>query len=122
MFKVFDYIYYRWYNIVTHKDVHRDIYASSIVASYQMLTFINLILLASILFGFKRPDKIYIILLAVILIVINWYRYERGFDISKLEERWGNEPEDKKRIRFILLIAYLVVTFTVPWIYGFATN
>jgi hypothetical protein len=58
----------------------------------------------------------------VILFTLNYFRYERGFDITKLEDRWGNESRDKKKLRAVMLIAYLIITFFIPWIYGFATN
>ena len=123
MMKLFDYVYYRWHRIYAKKDNDADIYASAIVATYQMFTIINLILIFSVIFNFERPDyKITIIPLALVLLAINYFRYERNFDVSELDERWGDEPESKKQLRLILLISYLVVTFITPWIYGFATN
>ncbi|ELR68741.1 hypothetical protein C900_05873 [Fulvivirga imtechensis AK7] len=120
--ELFDYIYYRWLKVYAKEDRDPDIYASGIVSAYQLLTIVNLVSFGCILLGIERPEVKYIIPVIVLIFIFNYFRYERGFDISKLEEKWGNEPEDRKRIRFILLVAYLVVTFTVPWIYGFATN
>ncbi len=121
--KLFDYIYYRWHRIYAKEDNHPDIYASAMVATYQMFTIINMILFLSVAFDFERPDyKVTIIPLALILIAINWYRYERDFDVSKLDDRWGNEPENKKRLHMVLMMAYLVITFVTPWVYGFSTN
>ena len=87
-----------------------------------MFTVINLVLLLSILLNFQRPDKIYIIGLAIVLIIINWLRYERDFDISELETKWGNEPTRKKKTRLTILIAYLLLTCLTPWIYGLSSS
>ncbi len=99
-----------------------DIYASGIVSAYQILTIINLISFGFILAGLKRPDLKLLIPLILIIFTINFFRYERGFDISKLDDRWGNEPKKRRKIRWIFMIAYLVVIFLIPWIYGFYHN
>ena len=113
--RIFDYIYYRWFRVYAKNDTDPSIYASAMVATYQMLTAINLILLGSIVFHFNRPDyRIIILPLAVILIGINWYRYEHEFDVKKLEFQWKNETNNKKRLPFFLLIGYLVITFSIP--------
>jgi uncharacterized membrane protein len=122
MMTLFDYIYYRWFKLYAKEDSDPDIYASGIVSAYQLLTIINLVLLSSILFGFEYPKVTYLYPLIMVFFVFNYFRYERGFDISKLDDQWRNEPKEKKQRNWVLLIAYLVITFITPWIYGFATN
>ena len=122
MMNIFDYIYYRWFRLYAKKDSDPDIYASGIVSAYQLLTIINLVLLSSVLFGFDYPKVTYLYPLIIVFFIINYFRYERNFDISELDERWKDEPKSKKQLHLVLLIAYLVITFITPWIYGFATN
>ena len=119
---IFDYIFYRWYFFYKKKDVDPDIYASKIVSAYQLLTIINIVLLTTVVLGVSRPSVKYLIGVIVILFILNYLRYERGFDITKLEDRWGNESIEVKRLKAIIIIAYLVITFCIPWVYGFVTN
>ena len=72
--------------------------------------------------GYEYPGEGYLYFLIVLFYAINYFRYERNFDVSELDERWVDEPESKKQLRLILLISYLVITFITPWIYGFTTN
>jgi hypothetical protein len=122
MITVFDYIFYRWFRLYAKKDDDPKMSASVIVSAYQLLTVINLVLLGSIILGYEYPGESYLYFLIILFYVINYFRYERGFDISELDARWGDEPENKKRVYLVLVIAYLIVTFLTPWIYGFATN
>ena len=122
MMIIFDYIYYRWFLWYKGKDNDPSMSASVIVSAYQLLTIINIVLLTTVVLGVSRPSVKYLIGVIVILCTLNSLRCVRGFDITKLEERWGNESRDKKKLRAVMLIAYLIITFFIPWIYGFATN
>lgn len=119
---IFDYIYYRWFKLYAKEDSDPDIYASVIVSAYQVLTIINLVSLGLILAGFERPDVKYLIPIILLFFTINYFRYERNFDLSKLDDRWRNESKEKKKRNWILLIGYLVINFLIPWVYGFSTN
>lgn len=118
----FDYIFYRWFRLYAKRDDDPRMSASVIVSAYQLLTIINLVLLGSIVFGYEYPGEGYIYILIVIFYVINYFRYERNFDLATLDDRWGNEPKNKKRLHLFLIISYLVITFVTPWIYGLSTN
>ena len=99
MMIIFDYIYYRWFLWYKRKDIDPDIYASKIVSAYQLLSIINIVLLITVVWGVNRPSLKYLIGVIVILFTLNYFRYERGFDISKLEHRWGNESIEKKGLK-----------------------
>jgi hypothetical protein len=122
MMDLFDYIYYRWFRLYAKSDSDPDIYASVIVSAYQLLTVINLVLVASVLVGFNYPKVTYLYPFILFFYIINYYRYERGFDVSKLDDRWRREPKEQQLRNWILMIAYLMVTFFTPWIYGFIKN
>lgn len=120
--KLFDYIYYRWFRIYAKADSQPDLYASGIVTAYQTLTIINLVTITWVIQGYDPPSHKYIYPLTIFFFIINYFRYERGFDISKLDELWMAEPTDKKQLRFIFLVGYLCVVFFAPIIYGIATH
>jgi hypothetical protein len=120
--KLFDYIYYRWFRIYAKADSQPDLYASGIVTAYQTLTIINLVSITWVIQGYDPPSHKYIYPLTIFFFITNYFRYERGFDIAKLDEMWMTEPTDKKKLRFIFLVGYLCVVFFVPIIYGIATH
>lgn len=122
MIKLFDYIFYRWFRLYAKNDEDPKMSASVILSAYQLLTIINIVLFGSVFLGFEYPGEGYIYILIVLFYVINYFRYERNFDVSKLDEQWGSEPKNKKRLHMVLMIAYLVITFVTPWVYGFSTN
>ncbi len=119
---LFDYIYYRWYCIYKKHDNNPELYSSGMVSAYQLLTIVNLALIIKVLFSIELPQNRYVLLIGIGVFAINYFKYERDFDVSLLEEKWGNESLDKKRLRMICLLIYLIVTFLVPWIYGISTN
>lgn len=116
--RIFDYIFYRVYGIYSNHESYAEISASAIVGLYQLLTVVSTILIASLLFDFKRPDYKFLIPVGIIFIAINWYRYERKFDISQFNENWKSESNEVKRIRGWFLALYLVGIIAFPWIYG----
>lgn len=122
MMALFDYIYYRWFKLYAKEDSDPDIYASGIVSVYQLFTIVNLVSFGCIIADIERPDVKYLIPVILFFFVINYFRYERDFDISKLDDRWRNEPKEKKQRNWVLMIVYLVITFITPWIYGFLTR
>ena len=122
MKKLFDYIFYRWYNIYKSKDRDPNIYAAGMVLFYQLFTIINIVSITCILFGVDRPDKKYLLVPFIIFVVINYIRYENNFNISELDNLWKEEPYSPKRRNMILLMVYFIVMLVLPWIYGFATN
>ncbi len=122
MKKLFDYIFYRWYNIYKSNDSDPNIYAAGMVLFYQLFTIINIVSITCILLGVDRPDKKYLLVPFIIFVVINYIRYENNFNVSELDNLWKEESYAPKRRNMILLIAYFIVMLVLPWIYGFAAN
>lgn len=120
--RIFDYIFYRVYGIFSKHESYAEISASAIVGLYQLLSVVSTILIASLLFDFKRPDYKFLIPVGIFFIVINWYRYERKFGISQFNENWKSETSEIKKIRGWLLVIYLVGIIAFPWIYGMLNN
>jgi hypothetical protein len=122
MMNFFDYVFYRWYLIYNREERDPTLSASLIVSAYQLLTIIFLTLLASRLFHFEIPNTNYIYPLIAIFYAINWYKYERDFDFEVLKNRWENESKKQKKVRGFFLVAYLIIVFLTPFIYGIFFN
>lgn len=121
MVSLFDYIYFRWFKVYSGHDKDPDIYATLMLTVYETLTIVNLVSIGSKTFNIDRPDGLFLIPLTFILGVLNYLHYKK-IEFSTFEERWKEESDNTKRVRFFLLVFYLVAVFTAPWIYGFATN
>ncbi|MCP4458274.1 MAG: hypothetical protein GY816_09670 [Cytophagales bacterium] len=120
--KLFDYIFYRWLELYSKHDDHPALYASGMVSAYQLLTLVDLVFISSIFFDFEIENAYFIYPFIAISFLINYIRYERNFDISKLKDRWENESEASKKINWRILVTYLIIAITIPIIYGFTTN
>lgn len=72
------------------------------------------------IFDLQYPKVNFLYPLIAIIFAINYFRYERNFDFDRLEKRWGEMPISKRKKHWMILIAYLTMTFTLPWIYGFS--
>lgn len=97
--RLFDYIYYRWFLLYKKTDSDPDLYASGIVTAYQNLTIINIVLLVKVIVGGSLPPRKYILVMILILFTVNYFRYERGLDFSKLENRGAMRPKRKESLK-----------------------
>lgn len=119
----FDYVFYRLYKFyigqgssVTHT------YASSLVTVLQTFMVLLFYALLSLFIEVSTFNKLYIFLVAVPLFIINWYRYERDFDIQKYEERWGDEPKAERRKKRWLIVLWFVIAILIPVGIGILRN
>jgi hypothetical protein len=55
----------------------------------------------------------------VIIGLINWFRYERNFDLQGLEEEWKDEGSDQRTMKGWLIGLYLLASFLIPAGYGY---
>jgi len=115
--RIFDYIFYRTYNVYSRQENFAEISASVIVGLYQALTIINLVILASYLFRFEVPSSEFLIPILLVLLAINWYRYEYDFSINKFS-KWENEQAQLKKIRGWIMSLYLLVVALTPIVLG----
>lgn len=116
---LFEYIHYRVYKFFEGKGDNISEFTATLVLSIiQCLTLLDILVITRIFYEFPLPEKIFILPIIFISGAINWYLYERNFDIEKLENRWGGEDK-KKQIRNGWLIGlYLLLSFLVPVISG----
>lgn len=122
MITLFDYIFYRVYKFYQTLDNNPDIYASGLVALIQFLTLIDIMFLLNLFFQFKIPWKFYFIPVLIILMGINWYRYENNLDIQRLEDKWGNEDNIKKKNKGLLILIYIGLSVLIPILIGTFKN
>lgn len=118
MLTLLDYIYFRWISVYRGHDKDPEIYAILSLTLYETLTIVNVVSIVCIITGVERPDGLFIIPLTFILGFLNYSRYQK-IESNVFETRWKDEGHTTKRIRFYLMISYLIVVFVAPWIYGY---
>lgn len=117
--KAFDYLYYRVYCFYNKQgsDVI-EAYASGIVSLVQFMTLVSLIFVINLIYYFELPSKWLFAPVLVLLMVINWYRYERNFDFDKLRGKWKNEDISQRKIKGWLIFFYSGAVILTPVIIG----
>ena len=120
MMIIFDYIFYRWFKLYKDRYEDADDYASLMVGAFQILFLINVISFGSTFLGLKRPHERYILVAFIVIFIINYLRYERNFNIEKLEKRWAGQSSKLVRLHWILMIVFLIVGIFAPFIHGYS--
>lgn len=118
---LFDYVYYRVYRSFKMRgDNVPDTKGSLILSLMQFLAILDILIAIKFVHDFSLPSKLAFFLpLLVIIGVVNWYRYERDFDIEKLEVKWKNEDQRKRIINGCFIGLYLLISFLIPAVYGY---
>jgi hypothetical protein len=122
MKKIFDYIFLRWYRIYSGMEISPTASASVMVSFYQTLFIIFLASLYKLLFRVKLASPKYLLVIMVVILIINYLRYERNFDVVDLQTQWREESKSNSKKRMIILIAYLVIMVAFPIIVGLITS
>lgn len=118
MARLFDYIFYRVYKTYQKRDNNPEIYASGILSVIQFFTLLSFLAIIRMVYDFPIPNKYLILPLIVLLIGINWFRYERNLNIEELDSRWKEEDPTQTRKKGWLIILYVVVSILFPIMYG----
>ena len=113
MFQFFDFIYYKiscWY--MRAEDKSAEATASALVSMFQAF---NLLTLGMILSLFWKIDfslnKLFVLVLAILLMVFNYFRYEyRDNNFRKIGEKWNTLTITKMNSWTGCIIAYLVLS------------
>lgn len=71
---------------------------------------------------FPIPTKSHVLPILLSLLLINWNRYERGFDIQVFKEKWDQEPASRKRRNGILIVLGIVMVILFPIAVGVLKN
>jgi len=118
MMDIFDYIFYRVFKAYQKRDGTREIYASGVLSLIQFCTLLSGLFAIRLFVDFPIPQKLFFIPIIVILIGVNWMRYERNLDFKKFEDRWGNEEFSRRKLRGWLIIIVLIFTISFPILIG----
>ena len=120
MLSLFDYIYYRIYKFFEEKgDNVPETKGSLILSLIQFFTLLDILVFVRMIYEFPLPKKVFILPVIISLAVINWYRYERNFEIKTFQDQWRNESLEKKRRNGWLIGLYLLLSFLVPALHGY---
>ena len=118
MINLFDYIFYRVYKAYQKRDGTPAIYASGVLSVMQFFSLLSMLAIIRLFIDFPIPQKFFILPIILLLIGINWFRYERDFDFKKLEAKWGEENSSQRKQRGWLLVVSLITLILFPILIG----
>ena len=118
MINLFDYIFYRVYKAYQKRDGTPAIYASAVLSVMQFFSLLSMLAIIRLFIDFPIPQKYFILPIILLLIGINWFRYERDFDFKKLEAKWGEENSSQRKQRGWLLVVSLITLILFPILIG----
>lgn len=121
MLKLFDYIFLRVYQYFKEKgDNVPDTKGSLILSLIQLFTILDVMVFVNLIYDYAIPSKLgFFLPLMFVIGFINWYRYEKDFDLSELENRWKDEGQGKRITRGWLIGTYVALSFLIPAVYGY---
>ncbi len=117
---LFDYIFYRAHSYFKGRgDNVSGASSSAILSLMQFLTILDVMTLVKIVHDYSFPSTKFAFLpLALLIGVINWYRYERNFEIEKLKSKWKDESPKRKERNGWAIVLYLLGSAMFPVLYG----
>jgi len=120
MMKLFDYVYYRMYLFfLIRKDNVPETTGWILLSLLHFFSLLTMVSIIRFILEFPLPHKFYIIPLAILIGTLNWYRYERNFEIKSFDEQWKDEkPSDKKRKGYLIAI-YTAFVVLFPMVIGY---
>jgi len=118
MINLFDYIFYRVYKFYQKRDGTPAIYASAVLSAMQFFLLLSTLALIRLFIDFPIPQKYFVIPIILLIIGINWFRYERDFDFKKLEVKWGEENSSQRKQRGWLIVVSLISLILFPIMIG----
>jgi len=118
MINLFDYIFYRVYKFYQKRDGTPAIYASAVLSVMQFFLLLSTLALIRLFIDFPIPQKYFVIPIILLIIGINWFRYERDFDFKKLEVKWGEENSSQRKQRGWLIVVSLISLILFPIMIG----
>ncbi|MEQ8364984.1 MAG: hypothetical protein RH948_19075 [Cyclobacteriaceae bacterium] len=105
--KFFDYIFYRVHNAYSKKDDTPWVYASAVVSLLQLGFVVAALSLFTLFTDIETLDKESVLPVILVVLALNWYRYERNLDISTFEKLWRDEPKPVRRRNGYLCLFHL---------------
>lgn len=120
MISLFDYIFYRIYKFSKEKgDFAPETNGSLLLSLIQSLTILDIMVLVRMIYDYPFPSKWALAPVAILIAVLNWYRYEKIMEIEELEKRWGGEDRTKRIRNGWFIGLYLAMSFLIPAVHGY---
>src|SRR5690606_35968952 len=118
---LFDYTFYRIFNFFRDRgDGIPETAGTLLLSLMQFLTILDIMVIVKMIHDYPFPDNKYFFLALLILLgVMNWFIYERNFDIGPLDDKWKDEKKNRKVRNGWLIGLYLVLSFLFPIVYGY---
>lgn len=118
MINLSDYIFYRVYKAYQKRDNAPAIYASGVLSVMQFFSLLSILAIIRLFVDFPIPQKYFIIPIILLLIGMNWFRYERDFDFKNLEAKWGEENSSQRKQRGWVIVGSLIFLILFPILIG----
>jgi len=67
---------------------------------------------------FPLPQKVFFIPIAILLLILNWIRYERRSRIDDMKKKWENEQYRQKSIRGWIIVLTVLGLIAMPAVLG----
>src|SRR5690606_4853360 len=113
--RLFDYIFYRVYKFYQKRDTTTAIYASGVLSVIQFFLLLSILAIVRLFVDFEIPHRFFVIPIILVILGLNWYKYEKKLDFKKFEIIWSNEQQ-LKRVRrgwFIVVVLSIVILFPI---------
>jgi hypothetical protein len=118
--KFFDYLYYRTYFAYLKKnDSDPWIYATNLVALMQTFNLLAIYTLVQKIQNKQPINKIVFVIIALLLIGLNYYRYQKIKPYNKLCDLWINDDKGTRMKKGILIVLYIILSVLLPVLYSF---
>jgi len=117
---LFGYIHYRvYYFFKAQGDNVPEFKGTMILTLLQLFTIVDIMVIVKIFHDYPFPNKFTLLPLLILNGIFNWYKYERNFDIQKIESRWKDESIIRRKRNGWLIGLYIAISFLIPALYGF---
>jgi uncharacterized membrane protein YidH (DUF202 family) len=117
--RLFDYVYYRIYEVFKrNKDLSPQLAASILLSLIQFLFLVDVLVWLDYFIQFDKETFRYLIYaLMIALSIYNWNRYERSHYYKELESKYSKEKIGNSLPLGILIVVTVVLLFIILVVY-----
>jgi hypothetical protein len=119
MIRISDYLFYRFCKFYIGDRQIIISYSSGLVSAVQFFTLLSIFALITLFVDFKLTDKWLFAPPFLVIIILNWYRYEYKIDPGEFESKWNDEEKGKRKLKGYLIVAYTIFVVLFPMVIGY---